>query len=123
MTTMRAMVTGAAAAALVTGAALAAEAAKAPDGAALFKAKCAMCHGPAGKGNVKMLKPLKSTAADLDLTDDATQKKSDADLTKIVADGSPTNKSMAGFGKKLKADAIAAVVAQIRVFAKAAAGK
>ena len=62
---------------------LAVPAMAAEDGAALFKAKCAMCHGQTGAGDTaigksKNIPPLGS---------DAVQKKSDADLTKWIAEG------------------------------------
>lgn len=55
----------------------------AEDGAALFKAKCAMCHGQTGAsdtaiGKSKNIPPLSA---------DAVQKKSDADLAKWIAEG------------------------------------
>ena len=53
------------------------------DGAAIFKARCAMCHGPNGDASSGMakamgLKPLNSPDV---------QKQSAADLTNIVANG------------------------------------
>ena len=50
----------------------------AEDGAALYKAKCAMCHGPDGAG--------KPAAKIPSLVSDEAKKKSDADLTKAVAE-------------------------------------
>jgi mono/diheme cytochrome c family protein len=52
----------------------------ADDGAALFKTKCAMCHGADGK---KMPKA--------DLSSAAVQGKSDADLAKFVAENPKHN--------------------------------
>lgn len=91
-------------------------AAKPFDAAAAWKSKCAACHGPAAKGNPKMLKMLKTDAAALDLTDAASQKKTDAELAKIVTDGVPNTK-MVAFGKKFSADEINALVALIRKLA------
>jgi len=50
----------------------------AEDGAALYKAKCAMCHGPDGAG--------KPAAKIPSLISDEAKKKSDADLTKAVSE-------------------------------------
>ena len=44
---MKRFITGLAVVAMMSGMALAAE-----DGAAIYKAKCAMCHGAAGEGKV-----------------------------------------------------------------------
>jgi mono/diheme cytochrome c family protein len=72
----------------------------AEDGAALFKAKCAMCHGPdgAGKGAAKSL------------VSDEAKKMSDDDLTKVVT----TNPKHAGVAKALNGDQVKAVVGYIR---------
>jgi mono/diheme cytochrome c family protein len=72
----------------------------ADDGASLFKAKCAMCHGPdgAGKGAAKSL-----------ISDEA-KKMSDADLTNVVT----TNPKHAGVSKALTPDQVKAVVSYIR---------
>ena len=82
----------------------------AEDGAALFKAKCAMCHGPDGNGDTTMgkklaLKPLSS--ADI-------QKKSDADLTTVVTNGKG---KMPAF-KKLTEGEVKAVLGFVRTFKK-----
>jgi mono/diheme cytochrome c family protein len=55
----------------------------AEDGAAIFKTKCALCHGQTGAGDTtigksKNIPPLGSAAV---------QNKSDADLTKWIAEG------------------------------------
>lgn len=80
----------------------------AADGAAVFKAKCAMCHGADGK------KVNKATGV-RDLTSAEVQKQSDADLVKITADGKG---KMPAYKSKLSADEITAVVAHIRALAK-----
>jgi len=74
------------------------------DGAALFKAKCAMCHGPdgAGKGTAKSL-----------ISDDA-KKMSDDDIAKVVN----TNPKHAAVAKALNADQVKAVVSYIRELQK-----
>ncbi|MEK6374899.1 MAG: cytochrome c [Acidobacteriota bacterium] len=86
-------------------------AARADDpGAALYKAKCASCHGADGGGNTPVGKSLK--LRDLSLSD--VQKLSDAELTKIIADGKG---KMPAYAKKLTADQIKALVETIRAMA------
>jgi len=76
----------------------------AEDGAALYKAKCAMCHGPAGEGKVgPALKGTKLSDADISglLTKGAAGKK--APHSKAVAgltDAQAT--AVAGYVKSLK---------------------
>lgn len=62
-----------------------APAARAADnpGEALFKQKCAACHGADGKGATSMGKTLKVR----DLSSDDVQKQSDAELTGITENG------------------------------------
>lgn len=81
------------------------------DGNAIFKSKCAACHGADGAGNTAMGKKL----ALKPLSADEVQKKSDADLLKIVADGKG---KMPGYGKKLTADEVKEMVTVVRAFAK-----
>lgn len=81
------------------------------DGAALFKTKCAACHGQTGAGDTVMgkklgIRPLGS--ADV-------QKQTDAQLLAIVTGGK--NKMPAYGGKIADAD-LKALVAHIRTFAK-----
>jgi len=76
-------------------------------GADLFKAKCAMCHGPDGKGQTTIGKNL--NLRDLGSAD--VQGQSDADLTKIIADGKG---KMKGFADRLSKDQIGDVVKYIR---------
>ncbi|MGA8540098.1 MAG: cytochrome c [Terriglobales bacterium] len=78
----------------------------AEDGAALYKAKCAMCHGADAAG--------KPAAKIPSLVSDEAKKKSDADLTKAVAE---TAKHPAGV-KGLSADDAKAVVTYIRSLQK-----
>ena len=82
-------------------------AAFAADGAAVYKAKCASCHGADGKGETSIGKSMKLkslAAADV-------QKTSDADLTKVISDGKG---KMPAYKAKLSADEIKALVAFIR---------
>ena len=55
------------------------------DGAALFKAKCAMCHGPDGAGNTPMGKKLNVR----DLRSAEVQKQPDADLMFLLLQCAP----------------------------------
>ncbi len=76
---------------------------RAADGAAIFKAKCAMCHGADGSASTGMgksmgLKPLGSPEV---------QKMSDADMTAFVTNGKG---KMPAFKGKLSDDEISAVV-------------
>jgi len=76
-------------------------AAHAQDAAALYKSKCAMCHGPDGK-----------KAAGHDLSSAAVQKESDAELTAVITDGKAPK--MPKYGDKLKPEEIKGLVAHIR---------
>jgi len=74
----------------------------AEDGAALYKAKCAMCHGADGAG--------KPAAKIPSLISDEAKAKSDADITKVVQ----TNAKHAAVAKGLTDDQVKAIVAAIR---------
>lgn len=89
--------------------ALLAPPASAQDGAALFKAKCAGCHGADGskaKMGANVIRPLNS--ADV-------QKQSDAELVTIASKGKG---KMPAYEAKLKPEEIKAVVAYIRTLKK-----
>jgi mono/diheme cytochrome c family protein len=82
-------------------------AAFAADGAATYKAKCAMCHGPNGDASSGMaksvgLKPLNSPDV---------QKASAADMTALVANGKG---KMPAFKGKLSDEEITGVVAYVK---------
>ena len=79
----------------------------ADSGADTFKAKCAMCHGADGKGETSMGKTMKIR----DLGSADVQSQSDADLTKIIADGKG---KMPKYDGKLTKDQINDVVKFIR---------
>lgn len=81
------------------------------DGAAIFKSKCAMCHGADGKGQTGMGKSM--GLRDLGSAD--VQKQSDADLAKITAEGKG---KMPAYKNKLSAEDISAVVKHMRTFKK-----
>jgi len=75
--------------------------ANAQDAGALYKSKCAMCHGADGK-----------KAAGHDLTSADFQKQTDAAITSVIADGKAPK--MPKYGDKLKPEEIKGLVAYIR---------
>ena len=78
-----------------------------PDGAAVYKAKCAMCHGPNGSGDTPTGKSLKVR----DLRSAEVQKQTDVELTKVIAGGKG---KMPPYGKQLSTPEIEAVIAFVR---------
>jgi len=79
----------------------------AEDGAAVYKAKCAACHGADAAG--------KPAAKIPSLVSDDAKKLSDADLTDFVANGGPSKKASHAFASKgLTPDQLKAVVEEIR---------
>ena len=93
---MKRFITGLAVFALMTGMAFAAE-----DGAAIYKAKCAGCHGAAGEG--KMGPALKGTSLSADQIADVL-------LKGAAGKKAPHRKAMAG----LTADQASAVAAYVK---------
>jgi len=79
--------------------------AHAQDASALYKSKCAMCHGADG---AKM--------AGHDFSGADVQKKSDADLAAVITDGKPPK--MPKYGDKLKPEEVRGLVAYIRTLKK-----
>ena len=77
---------------------------------ATYNAKCAMCHGPDGKGETTTGKMMKVK----DLSSEEVQKMSDADLTSVISSG----KSKMPPYKTLSADQMKNMVAYIRAFGK-----
>lgn len=75
------------------------------DGAALFKTKCAPCHGPDGSGQTPVGKNLKVR----DLRSPEAQKLTDAEITKVLTDGKGKMPA-----SKLPADDIKTVIAFVR---------
>lgn len=78
----------------------------AQDAGATFKAKCAMCHGPEGKGG-KM--------GTRDFASPEVKAESDAQLTDIITKGKG---KMPAYGEKLKDTEIKDLVTYIRGLAK-----
>jgi cytochrome c6 len=93
--------------------AMAEEKEKSSPGAGTFKSKCILCHGADGMGKTPLGKQLQ--AANLGSND--VQKRSDAELRKIVHDGQ-TN--MPPFGDQLSDEEISQVIRYVRQFGKAA---
>jgi len=87
--------------------------AKADDkSAALFKEKCAACHGPDGSGNTPAGKAMGAP----DLRSDEVQKETDAQLIDATANGK--GKKMPAYKGKLTDDQIKQLVGYIRELAK-----
>ena len=85
--------------------------ARADDGAAVFNAKCATCHGPDGSGSTPAGKAMKAR----DFSSPEVQSQSDAQLAEIVTNGK--NKMPAYKGKLTDAQ-IKDLVAYIRTLGK-----
>jgi len=79
----------------------------ADEAADLYKSKCAMCHGPDGKGKMAGTKDLGSAEV---------QKMSDAELTAVLTDGKPPK--MPAYKGKLSDDQIKSLVKYVRSFKK-----
>jgi len=79
--------------------------------AALYKSKCAGCHGADGKGDTTMGKAMKLR----DLGSADVQKASDADWNTIITAGKG---KMPAAGKSLSADQVKGLVGYVRGFAK-----
>lgn len=76
-------------------------------GKAVFEKKCKVCHGANGEGNPGMAKALGATMKPLG--SDEIQKKSDADLKKIITEGSGKMKPLKGLTDAEVSDVIAFV--------------
>jgi len=81
-------------------------------GATIFKSKCQLCHGPDGAGNTTLGKQLQ--AANLGSKD--VQKRTNAELTKIVHDGQA---NMPPFADQLSDAEISHVIQYVRQLGKA----
>jgi mono/diheme cytochrome c family protein len=79
----------------------------ADDGAALYKTKCAACHGADLAG--------KPAAKAPSLISDESKKESDADLTDMIANGGKEKKAMHAFANKgVTPDQVKMMVSYIR---------
>ena len=81
------------------------------DGATLFKAKCAICHGADGAGKTPMGQKFNLR----DLRSAEVQKQSDADFSHAIGQGKG---KMPAFGKTLSEDQIKLLVSHIRELGK-----
>lgn len=81
------------------------------EGAAAFKAKCAMCHGADGASDTPMGKRIAAP----DLRVEAVQSKDDAALIEVITKG---KSKMPKFEEKLDVELIKAVVAFVRTLKK-----
>jgi mono/diheme cytochrome c family protein len=75
--------------------------------ASLYKAKCAVCHGAAGKGD----SPAGKSMGVLSFSDPQVTGKSDAALKEVIDKG---KNKMPAYGKSLKPDEIQGLVAYVR---------
>lgn len=86
-----------------------------PDAAAIYKAKCAICHGADGAGQTPVGKTMKLK----DLRSPEVQKKTDKEIHKSISDGGGEGKAkMPPFKDKLEPVEIDALVAFVRQLAK-----
>ena len=89
-----------------TGAALSQGESEVVDGAAVFKKRCAMCHGPDGKGRKAIKTP--------DMTSPEWQAAhSDDEITEVIKNGKKGT-AMPALGSKMSEDEIKAVVVHVR---------
>src|SRR5262249_25092298 len=82
-----------------------------PDGAAIYKTNCAICHGADGNGQTPAGRPLKLK----DLGSAEVQKLSNAEMQKIISEGKG---SMPAFKDKFDQASIDAVIGFIRTLKK-----
>lgn len=80
-------------------------------GGALYKTKCAVCHGADGKGETTMGKADKLR----DLGSADVQKQSDDELATLITNG---KNKMPAYGKSLKPEQIKDLVAYLRTLKK-----
>ena len=73
----------------------------------MYKAKCAVCHGAAGKGD----SPAGKNMGVVSFSDPKVAGKSDAELKGAIEKGKD---KMPAYGKSLKSDEIEALVAYVR---------
>ena len=81
------------------------------DATALFKSKCAMCHGPDGGGDTTMGKKFSIR----DLRSGDVQKQTDEQLIEIITKG---KNKMPSYDGKIPAESMKSLVTVIRSFKK-----
>jgi mono/diheme cytochrome c family protein len=79
----------------------------APEGKAVYDAKCKSCHGPTGQGNPAIAKMMKVEMRALGSAE--VQALSDDDLKKVVTGGKGKMKPIAGLSATQVADVVAFV--------------
>jgi mono/diheme cytochrome c family protein len=77
----------------------------------IWKAKCKGCHGEDGKANTKV--GQKEKVADVSQAE-WQKKHTDADIRKVITDGSEKNSKMKAFKEKLTPEEIDSLVKYIR---------
>lgn len=77
------------------------------DGAALFTASCAKCHGEDGRGKTKIGEKFRTDGKRM--PDLVTSTMDRAEVLKVIVDGVPET-PMKGYGTKLKPEEIEAIV-------------
>lgn len=82
-------------------------------GATIFKSKCQLCHGADGTGDTTLGKQLQAA----NLRSKVVQKRTDAELHKVIHDG---NGNMPPFADQLGDDQIAQVIRFVRALGKTA---
>jgi cytochrome c6 len=101
--------------ALLLSFALATAAQAADDASELWTAKCKSCHGADGQAKTKMGEKEHIT----DMSMEAWQKAhSDADIRKVIAEGSTENTKMKAYKDKMTPEQIDSLVAYIRTLKK-----
>jgi len=86
----------------------------AADGKALYIKNCQSCHGADAAGKPALEKTLKLTEGSLNLVDDETLKKPDAELAEAILNGYKKMKAI----KNITADDASAIVKHIRSLKK-----
>ncbi len=81
----------------------------------MYEGSCKTCHGLDGKGNQKVADMLKVDLSKLDLTDDETTKKKDAELANAIFNGAG---KMKGYRNKFSDPDVNAIVSHIRSLQK-----
>lgn len=90
-----------------------------PNAPDTWRKQCTSCHGRNGAGQTSMGRMHKAE----DLTDPEFHRThSDEKIRKIIADGSPTNRMMRGYGKAMSAEEIDELVKFIRTLDRSKQG-